>query len=763
MKRKTGENGKTFLSKQRFVYVGSIALIVSLLVFFFGPKLREWRQLKKLRGLNVILITLDTLRADHVSGYGFDIVPTPALASLAEEGVLFENCIAQTPLTLPSHTTILSGTYPLHHQVRDNGGFVVPPQLLLISEILREHRFRTAAFIAAYVLHSKWGINQGFDWFDDRFDFSKYKRIALGEVRKNAATVLASARSWLAQNGRQRFFSWIHLYDAHSPYDSPSEFSKKNPGHPYRAAIAYMDSELGKFFDYLKAEGYWQNSLIIVTGDHGESLGEHQELFHGYFLYESSVRVPLIVHAPFPFPIKRIAPMVQHVDLVPTILDCLQLRTNAPLDGRSLLPLMLGKHVAGFDHAYTETYYPRLHFGWSELKAYYSGKLKYILAPQEELYDWQKDAAESQNLIFKESYERARLKAKIIALVESHARAALKPLNFKESDPEAFDKLRSLGYITSPANLTSRTLLPDPKAKIDIFHSLTQASALKDAGHVDQAIAQVQKIIVVDPDIIDAYMLLGNMYFAKKEYRKALEYYQDALLKKPDYKWQQALKQVEKYLLVFPNDATLYFEKGNIFFQRNEFDQAIAALWKAVALDPNYAGALNSLGEIYFAKKDYERADSCFRQALRTNPEMIKAQFNLALIQEEKGDNAAAMVSYRQVLAVQPQNLRAAYNLAELLRKTGRYDEALPFFKKAMEINPDFNIPYFMVAKYYADQKKDLAEAIKLCEKGVAIRPQNKYTAFGYYILADIYSYLQEPQRSKNYAEIADSIIKKVN
>jgi arylsulfatase A-like enzyme/Tfp pilus assembly protein PilF len=769
---KSGDHGRSRL----WIITGLLALAAFLFYLVWGGKVRESWQREKLADLNVILITLDTMRADHVSCYDKEFVATPAIDSLAAGGVVFENCIAQTPLTLPSHTTILSGTYPFFHQVRDNGGFVVPPQIRFISEILQEHEFRTAAFIASYVLHSKWGVNQGFDSFSDRFDLSRYKRLALGEVRKNAADVLLDARTWLERNGSHRFFAWVHLYDPHSPYDFPSPFREKYAGQPYRGAVAYMDEELGKFFAFLKKQGLWDNSLIIATGDHGESLGEHREQNHGFFIYESCVRVPLIVHAPFSFTVKRVRRMVEHVDLAPTIIESLKIKTTDTFQGRSLLPLLLGKHVSGMDSAYTETYYPRLHFGWSELKACYSGKWKYILAPEEELYEWPSDRAEAQNLLYKNSFERNRVKSKLNSLVSRYSRNALKPVNFKDSDPESLAKLHALGYITATVDTSHRSKLADPKNKIGIYLDLTRAREMSDEGQTDLAIATVEKIVTADPEIIDAHMFLGNLFYNKRDFPRALGYFQEVLRKKPDYnfamlnvintliamkEWQKVQIESDRFLALFPDDPMLNFKKGTALLQKKDERKALEFFQKTVRLDPANVQALNKIGEIYFSRKDYTAAGDFFDKALAVNPESTESLFNLALIEDEKGNAGKAEAFYRQTLAASPQHLRAAYNLAELLRKTDRYAEAVALYQKTIEINPDFSICYFMVAKYYLDRKKNLPEAIRLCERGVRITPADKYTAFGYYILSDIYSYLRQSAAARQCLEKADAIMKK--
>ncbi len=278
-------------------------VIAFLLSVSMGCQVNKTHDLTKLRDFNVILVTIDTLRADYVGAYGGK-ARTPNMDRLADEGVLFERCIAQTPLTLPSHTTILSGTYPLHHGVRDNGGFVVPEELELVSETLKGKGLDTSAFIAAYVLHSKWGLAQGFDTYADDFDRARYKGLFL-QNEKRADEVVASAKKWLRAHKDNHFFSWIHLFDPHTPYDPPPPFDK-HVGESYRGEVEYTDHAIGELFSFLKETGLYDKSLIILTADHGESLGHHGEGEHGFFVYEPTVSVPLIIRAPFEFPVKRV-------------------------------------------------------------------------------------------------------------------------------------------------------------------------------------------------------------------------------------------------------------------------------------------------------------------------------------------------------------------------------------------------------------------------------------------------------------------------
>jgi len=361
---------------------------------------------ERLQPLNVILISVDTLRADHVGAYG-SRAATPNLDRIAREGVVFSRCIAQVPLTLPSHTTILSGTYPLHHGVRGNGGFVVPDDLELVSEVLQGTGLATSAFVGAYVLHSKWGLDQGFDHYEG--DFGRLGQAGpLSVNSKRAAEVIGSAKDWIRAHKEDHFFSWIHLFDPHTPYDPPPPFDRY-PEEPYRGEVEYTDHELGDLISFLEEEGLYDRCLIIVTADHGESLGQHGEQEHGFFVYEATVWVPLIIRAPFAMPVQRVESLVELVDIAPTVLDALAIAVPESYQGESLWHQVLEGETVQSTEAYAETYYPRLHYGWSELRAFYQGEMKYILAPEPELYDLPVDREERSNIAADPSYSEQRM------------------------------------------------------------------------------------------------------------------------------------------------------------------------------------------------------------------------------------------------------------------------------------------------------------------------------------------------------------------
>jgi arylsulfatase A-like enzyme/Tfp pilus assembly protein PilF len=758
-------------------YLPIIGVIVLLLFIFYlivGPKLSTGYKKRQLKNLNVILITLDTLRMDFVSAYEKGKADTPNMDRVAKEGVLFETCISQTPLTLPSHTSILSGTYPLHHQIRDNGGFLVPGSLEFVSEILQKHGLITAAFIASYVLHSKWGINQGFDTYSDDFDLSRYERISLGNVQKRAEEVLDNAKKWLKTHKKDKFFTWIHLYDPHSPYEPPSPFKEKYPRRPYRGEVEYTDHELGLFFQFLKDEGLYEKSLIIMAADHGEGLGQHNEQTHGFFIYESTVRVPLIIRAPFRFPVKKVKEVVELIDVAPTILEALDIPIPASYQGQSLLGLMFGDRQRNREGAYTETYYPRLHFGWSELKAlYYDNHWKYILAPKEELYNLEADQEEKDSLALKQSYQARKVKERIQKFIREKSENAKQPGEAKNLDKDDLQKLAALGYLTTVVDTSNKENLPDPKGKVEVFNQLSKSKDYMAKEKYDEAIEILNKILATDPHLVDGILQLGNVYNKKNMHQEALKCFYRVLEQKPDYQaamvnilgslirlrqYDKGIEEAKRFLKIFPRDFTLYTELGTLYSLKQENDKALEAFRTSIDIEPVNADALNKIGGIYIVKEDFNTAESFLEKAQKINPNLRKLNFHLAQVEDGRGNIDQAIDYYKKELEGYPQDHRSAYNLAEDLRKKGQNQLAIQYYRQAIDSNPRFNIPYFMIAKYNLDSKENLQEAIDLCNKGIEIKPADKYTAFGYYILADIYSFKGARDKYDYYLSKGESV-----
>src|SRR5579863_1666687 len=351
---------------------------------------------------NVVVITIDTLRADHLGCYGYKQIRTPNIDALAAESARFERAYTPVPVTLPAHTAIFTGTYPTLSGMHDFSGNKLNPSQPTLASVLKQQGYVTGAVIGSAVLDSRFGLNRGFDFYYDHFDFNRLQESNLEEMDRPGNVVADVALDWLEKNHGSKFFLWMHLYDPHYPYRPPAPYSEQYKDRLYDGEIAFADAQVGRLVAYLKANGLYRNTLIVLTGDHGESLGEHGEKTHGFFIYNATLHVPVIVHLPGAASPRVVPELANLADLMPTILQALKIEVPAQVQGQSLLPLLLPKTAAAKEESsrnlYAETFLPRLHFNWSELRALETEKYHYIDAPRPELYDLAADPGETVNL-----------------------------------------------------------------------------------------------------------------------------------------------------------------------------------------------------------------------------------------------------------------------------------------------------------------------------------------------------------------------------
>jgi arylsulfatase A-like enzyme/Tfp pilus assembly protein PilF len=714
-------------------------------------------------GLNLVIVTLDTTRADRMGAYGANDVETPTFDALAREGVLFEQAASVAPLTLPAHSSLFTGKFPPEHGVRDNGGFFLGPEQLTLAEVLKARGYRTGAFVAAYVLDSKWGLNQGFETYFDDFDLSKTRGVSLGAIQRPGNEVVDKALPWIQQAGSTPFFAWVHLYDAHSPYRPPEPFASRYEGHPYNGEIAFADSQVARIVSQLRSSGLYDRTVVVVMGDHGESLGDHGEASHGFFIYESVARVPLVIRAPFSQTAKRrVSDPVRSVDVMPTVLDLLGVANSTKISGVSLTPLMTGaKRELGLD-TYSEAMYPLHHYGWSDLRALRSGRYKVIDAPRPELYDLDRDPAEATNLFS----ERQPLADRMIAQLRSMENGFAKTtaaLPAADVDPEARERLAALGYVGSFVASASdpRTGRADPKDKIALFNKLGTATELaKDREPSDEAgfrkvIALLNEVISQDPEVIDAWFMLGTQYLQHGEPRRAIDYYKRTLALKPDYDLavinlaqayrrlgddDAALAGFERYLTIDPKSPFVRYQIGEIWLDRGDLVKAEEQFRKALEIDPKVAAAKNALGVIALQRGDSTAAERLVREAVAAKPDVRLAHFNLALLAESRGDIREAEREYLEELKQHPESYKAAFNLSRLYEQVGDREGQIAALEQSIKSNPAFAEGHFFLAKAYLDAGTKFPEAIDLAQKGLQLAPRSEYASLGHYVLADLYN-----------------------
>ena len=705
-------------------------------------------------GLNLVVITLDTTRADRLGCYGFRGVETPNIDALAKDGIVFDYATATVPLTFPSHSSIFTGLVPPHHGVRDNGGFFLDDAKVTLAERLRDKGVATGAFVGAWVLERKWGLAQGFDEYSDRFDLSKYKVISLGTVQKPGDEVMDGALAWLEGVKQRRFFAWVHLYDPHTPYDPPEPFASRYPSQPYLGEIAYTDQVVGRLLSWLKEKGLYERTLVVLTADHGESLGDHGESTHAYFVYDSTTHVPLVVRTPWGIRGRRSA-QVSSVDLMPTVLDLLGLPAQPGIDGRSLAREILDPAATSDRTAYSETYFPRYHFGWQHLRAIRSRAYKYVDAPEPELYDLAQDPGETKNIYrgFSARAEGLRLRLEELTKQESGAAPERRSL-----DPETLQRLAALGYVGNVIDVDSSTVLPDPKEKLPLFAMMNAAKRLaQDEDRVEDGVAKMREVLQRDPKIMDAQITLGNWLLKLRRPDEAAAAFKQALALKPDDdialgnlagvlmahgKRQDALEALEVFrtaLRVNPKNPQSWFQLATLYLDMGRLDEARGSFTEALAANPKQAAALNGLGAIAFQTGDLAKAETIVRQALALEPRLRTGNYNLARIREARGDVAGAEALYNEELASYADNGRARFNLAQIRRARGDRAGYLSELNDCVAKAHEFGACYFYLAREELDAGR-LDPAADLAKRGLEAQPRSDTAPLGHFVLADVYS-----------------------
>lgn len=579
---------------------------------------------------NVFLITIDTLRADHVHCYGYDRIQTPAIDQLATDGIRFAQAFTPSPITNSSHASILTGLLPSSHGVSDFGIPLAPGHTTL-AQLLQKRDYRTAAFIGAVILDSKAlapGFDRGFDFYDN-FPAQAETKSRWGRIERRGMEVVQHAETWLDAHPAGPHFFWLHLYDPHDPYDPPPPYSETYKHRLYDGEIAYADSALGHFLAYLKKQGWYEGALIIVVGDHGEGLGEHHEDTHGIFLYDSTTHVPLIVKLPSQSAAgKTVDAQVRTTDIMPTILGLLGVAAPANLDGDSLEPLLTGVEAAS-RIVFGQTDYP-LRFGWAPLRSVRTEDFKFIEAPKPELYDLHADPRESRSRYEPWDGTVQKLRKALAELsVKSPALGNTSPASVSAS---TIDELHALGYLgsadaRSATDVPEPSLLPDPKDKIEEQNLLHAAMMASEGGETDKARMALEKVLQLNENSALALTQLGRVEMASRNYAKAARY----------------LRRLRD---AHPNDATDAFEYARALELGGNFPGARDALLASLKLNPQQFEARLALGRVYLGLNDSNAAEDQFEAAVLLQPGSSEAQLNLAkaLIRQKKFADAVDLL-----------------------------------------------------------------------------------------------------------------------
>jgi arylsulfatase A-like enzyme/Flp pilus assembly protein TadD len=621
--------------------------------------------------LNVVIITIDTLRADHLGCYGYKQIRTPNIDALASESARFERAYTPVPVTLPAHTVIFTGTYPVFSGMHDFSGNKLNPKQPTLASLLKGQGYTTGAVIGSAVLDSRFGLNQGFDFYYDHFDFNRLQESNLEEMERPGNVVADVALDWLGKNRRNKFFLWMHLYDPHYPYRPPPPYSEQYKDRLYDGEIAFADVQVGRLISFLKANNIYRNTLIVLTGDHGEGLGEHGEKTHGFFIYNATLHVPVIIHLPGSASSKTVSELVSLADLMPTVLQALKVDIPTEVQGHGLLPLMVPRKAGESRNLYAETFLPRLHFNWSELRAVETEKYQFIDAPKPELYDLSKDPGETQNLYADKKAVAEELRNRLTTLIGQYS-AGQELAEKTGLDPALMERLKSLGYAGfsgGGSTTVSDRSLPDPKDRIQTYELISDAIAQSQHGEYQSSAEKLTAALKTEPNSVPIHYLLGLNYYRLHEFPKAVEELQRVLQLSPDY-------------------SLAVFQLGLAYARSGDFDQAIQTLKHALELDRTNFSAAYNLGAAYLRKEMVPEAMAAFRQTISIAPEYAPGHRALGeiLLYEEKVDESLAEL--RQAADLDPHDAATHAALAKALSAKGLNTEADDEMRKAQQSRP---------------------------------------------------------------------------
>ena len=711
---------------------------------------------KQLHNANVLLITLDTTRADHIGCYGYKKAQTPTLDGLARDGALFESCITPTAYTLPSHSSIMTGLYPPAHGVRINGEAALPASNVTLAERLVAKGYRTAAFVGAFVLDGRWGISQGFQHYDDNFKLGQDQRLDLARVRRPGNQVVDAALQWLNQPGSQPFFAWVHLYDAHAPYQ-PS----------YDGAITFADAQVGRLLKSVKKD----NTIIIVVADHGEGLGDHGEDEHGYFIYDYAVHVPLIIRIPG-MPVQRITPQVRTIDIAPTVMDLVAGETPKEMQGQSLLPLMQGR-TEPVRYAYSESMATKLQYGWAALYGMRTNDFKFIQAPRSELYDLKQDPTENANQLDANRRAASQLRAELARVREESDRRAPK-VEEANVDPETMRKLASLGYLGGGSSAVAKddSSLADPKDKLHLFDSIGYAAGLIYKNDYQKATQVLEIVLKDDPNIPQAQLLLVSSY-RKTGHTDKAKVILDQYLKRDPANMAALIAMAEIFeeegrdddvlaicrraIAKDDRNARAYEIMADVYMARERHRDALPLLRKVVEIQPKLTRSRNNLAAALIGVGDLPEAEQLLTDITKQYPKFPLAHYHLGLLRERQGRLPEARAAYEAEVANYPQSIPPRFNLGDLLLRMGDSKGAEEQMRVLIKEDPAGPRQYLLLARVLLDQPGRLQEVETLAQAGLERAKEADLKALGYFLLADVYSRegrqreLQEAVRKGQY------------
>jgi len=725
---------------------------------------------------NVVLISIDTLRADHVSAYGFPRKATPNIDAVARDGVLFKNVRTPVPMTLPAHVSMLTGTLPPTHGLRDNLLSRLPEGTQTLATRLKARGFATGAVVSTFVLDRRFGTSQGFDSYDDRFD-AVHKIGDLSERKGDEAA--RHATEWLDQHKDRPFFLFLHLYDPHDPYEPPEPFASQWKGDPYAGEVAFADHCVGQVTAKLHQLGLDDSTLLVITGDHGEMLGEHGEQNHGFFIYEGALRVPLVLRVPGAQGAPRQLDLpVSLIDIVPTVLSLAGAEVPKEVQGVDLSPWIAGQGAGGGARSlYAETVTPTRYYGASSLLAIIADGWKYIETTRPELYDLRNDPAEAVNLFARERARADALGRTLAAVLAAAGRAPGPAPQSAALDEEARQRLAALGYLGRGGDTSSQGFdrsKEDPKDLIGFFRQdqrlnklveekkYTEARTLCDdmlrqrpgfadchlqmskiaaaEGNLDAARTAAAKAVAVGPKNARAHLQLAALLRERGDLDGAIAHFREALAldpSAPDTRtWlgralaekgqlDEAARLLGPGAVGAPESALAATQLGYVLAKQGKRAEAIASYRRALALDPGSAEAHAYLGSALASEGQWDEAITHFEIALKVRPENAELHDWLGMALREKGRTEEALAHFREAVRLGPGLAMAHFNLGRALKQQGKLDEAVPHYRRAIALDPRLAAAHNALGSALGSQGQ-VREAIREFRETLRLQPDNE-------------------------------------
>jgi len=590
---------------------------------------------------NILLVTIDTLRYDRLGVYSDEHVRTPNIDKIASQSWVFDWAFAHNPVTLPSHANILTGVTPVYHGISDNPGFVLGDGFLTLAELLKEQKYDTGAFIASFPLDSRFGLDQGFDVYDDNYGTQNVLEIYF--IERPAERVIEPAVDWIAER-KQKWFAWIHLFDPHEPYAPPSPYDKIYSDDPYSGEVAYIDSQLGILFDFLQKNDLIENTIIILTSDHGEALREKGERTHSYFAYNNTIHIPLIFWIPGEKP-RRIAENVSHIDIFPTVCELVGEDIPPHIQGESLIPIVRGESRKNRE-IYFESLTPFLNRGWAPLTGFIMDDIKFINQPIPEIYNMKLDLKEDKNLANRSNVKQFETQ---LDKLTRNLRGKEIAKRFEKVDMYEMNKLKSLGYLTSSTSSRKKAFIKDNDLKVlkPVQNKMYDAVNKYKQGKMEEAISDLAQVIEQRPDFVLAYKHLASIYYVTGQVELTVETLRKGLKFNPDYlglmsklgimlvvanKTDEAITLMKKCIKKDPENPEHYNYLGVAYQKSGNFQSALENYKKAIELDGNFALAWSNMGSLYLMEflktkkeRDFQRAIDNFNTALAFDPGLFAA------------------------------------------------------------------------------------------------------------------------------------------